>query len=166
MTKHVALQLHVPWISNEMNRVDQPITIEYKMVHDFNQAMFKNFKFEHFPILNFFSLWLSLEEVEDVTLTEKNWIISCNCKSEIINVCNPVEDHCLRAMQIVHHYANGCFDCLISAYQGVNPSREAISSQSGKYKRVTFVHAVVSVGPIKGVLSNSSSHIRAVISIW
>ena len=58
MTKHMALQL--PWLSNEVNRVDQPISIEYKMVHDFNQAMFRNFKFEHFPILNFLILWLSL----------------------------------------------------------------------------------------------------------
>ena len=64
----------------------------------------------------------------------------------------------------MHHYANGRFDWLISANQSVNPSREAISLRSGKYKRVTFVHPVVSIGPIKGVLSNSGSHSRAVIS--
>ena len=57
----------------------------------------------------------------------------CNCKSEIGNVCNPVEDHCLRAMKIVHHHANGCFDWLISGHQSVNPSREVISILSGKY---------------------------------
>ena len=60
----------------------------------------------------------------------------CNCKSEICNVCNTVEGHCLQAMNI------GCFDCWISGHQSVNPSREAISILSGKYKRATFVHPV------------------------
>ena len=45
----------------------------------------------------------------------------CNCKSEISNVCNEVEGHCLQAMKIVHHYANSCFDWLISGHQSVNP---------------------------------------------
>ena len=45
-------------------------------------------------------------------------------------------------MKIVHHYANGCFDWLISGKQSVNPSREATSILSGKYKRFTFVHSV------------------------
>ena len=68
----------------------------------------------------------------------------CNCKSEIGNVCNPVEGHCLGAMKIVHHHANGCFDWLISGHQSINPSREVISIlSSGKYKRFTFVHPVV-----------------------
>ena len=62
----------------------------------------------------------------------------CNCKSEIGNVRNPVEDHCLRAMKIVHHHANGRFDWLIFVY----PSREVIPILSGKYKRFTFVHHV------------------------
>ena len=67
----------------------------------------------------------------------------CNCKSEISNVCNAVEGHhCLQAMKIVHHHANGCFDWLISGQQSVNPSREAISILSGKYKRFTLVHHV------------------------
>ena len=65
-----------------------------------------------------------------------------NCKSEIGNVCNPVEDHCLRAMKIVHHHANGRFDWLISGQQSVYPSREVIPILSGKYKRFTFVHRV------------------------
>ena len=64
----------------------------------------------------------------------------CNCKSEIVNVWNPVEDHCLRAMKIVHHHANGRLDSLISGHQSVNPLREVISILSGKYKRFTFVH--------------------------
>ena len=67
----------------------------------------------------------------------------CNCRSEISNVCNAMEDHCLQAMKIVHHYANGCFDWLISGHQSVNPSREAISILSGKYKSITFLHPVV-----------------------
>ena len=52
--------------------------------------------------------------------------------SEISNVCNAVEGHCIQAMKIVHHHANDRFDWLIS---GLNPSREAISILSGKYKR-------------------------------
>ena len=68
----------------------------------------------------------------------------CNYKSEIDNVCNPVEDHCLGAMKIVHHHANGRFDWLISGHQSINPSREVISTlSSGKYKRFTLVHPVV-----------------------
>ena len=67
-----------------------------------------------------------------------------NCKSEISNVCNAVEGHCLQAMKIVHHHANDRFDWLISEDQSVNPSRDAISIQSGKYKRFTFVHPVFS----------------------
>ena len=47
-----------------------------------------------------------------------------NCKSEISNVCNAVEDHCLQAMKTVHHYANCCFNWLISGKQSVNPSRK------------------------------------------
>ena len=50
-----------------------------------------------------------------------------NCKSKIRDVCNAVEGHCLQAMTIVRHHANGCFDWLISRQQSVNPSREAIS---------------------------------------
>ena len=45
-------------------------------------------------------------------------------------------------MKTVHHHANGRFDWLISEDQSVNPSREAISILSGKYKRFTFVHPV------------------------
>ena len=60
----------------------------------------------------------------------------CNCKSEISNVCNALEGHCLEVTQIVHHYANSRFYWLISDYQSVNPSREAISILSGKYKKI------------------------------
>ena len=57
-------------------------------------------------------------------------------------VCNAVEGHCLQAMEIVHHHANGQFDWLIFGHQSVNPSREAISILSGKYKKITSVHPV------------------------
>ena len=66
----------------------------------------------------------------------------CNCKSEAGYVCKPVEYHCLRAMKIVHHHANGRFDRLIFGHQSVNPSREVISILSDKYKRFTFAHTV------------------------
>ena len=47
----------------------------------------------------------------------------CNCKSETGNVCNPVEDHCLRARKIEHHHVNGRFDQLISGHQSLNPEK-------------------------------------------
>ena len=68
----------------------------------------------------------------------------CHCKSEISNVYNArVEDHCFQAMKIVCHHSNRRFDGLISGHQSVNPSREAISILSGKHKRFTFVHPVL-----------------------
>ena len=45
-----------------------------------------------------------------------------------------MEGHSLQAMKIVSHHANGHFDWLISGYQSINHSREAISILSGKYK--------------------------------
>ena len=53
-----------------------------------------------------------------------------------------MDGHCLQAMRIVHHHANGRFDWLISGHPSVNPLREATSIMSGKYKRFTFVHPV------------------------
>ena len=46
-------------------------------------------------------------------------------------------------MKIVHYFANGCFDWLISGQQSDNPLREAMSIMSGEYKRFTFVHIVI-----------------------
>ena len=66
----------------------------------------------------------------------------CNGKSEISNVCNAGEGHCLQAMLIVYHHANGHSDLLTSEHQRVNPWREPISILSRKYKRFTFVHPV------------------------
>ena len=45
-----------------------------------------------------------------------------------------------RLMKIVHQHANGSFDWLIFEHRSVNPSKEAVSILSGKYKRFTFVH--------------------------
>ena len=64
-------------------------------------------------------------------------------ESEISNVSNAVEGHCLQAIKIVHHHTNGRFDWLISEHQSINASREAISILSGKCKRFTFVHPVL-----------------------
>ena len=66
----------------------------------------------------------------------------CNCNSEICNVLNAVEDHCLQAIKIVHHHANGYFAWLISGHQSFNPSREAISALPGKHKRFMFVDPI------------------------
>ena len=66
----------------------------------------------------------------------------CKCKSEISNVSNAMDGHCLEVMKIMHHHADGHFGLLISGHQSVNPSREATSILSGKYKRFTFVHPV------------------------
>ena len=71
------------------------------------------------------------------------------------NVWNVVEVHCLQVLKIVYHYANSCFDWLISEQQSVNPSREAMSILSGKYKGFTFFHPIqqskklfdVAIGP-------------------
>ena len=64
--------------------------------------------------------------------------------SEIEKFCNTVEIQCLKAMKIVDYHANDRFDWLIFGHQKVDPSREAISILSGKYKRFTLiVHPVV-----------------------
>ena len=83
-----------------------------------------------------------LKQVSYVTFSEKKLDYLCNWKSEINNVCNMVEGHCLQAMKTVPHYANSCFDWLISGQQSDNPLREATSILSGKYKRFTFVRPV------------------------
>ena len=53
-----------------------------------------------------------------------------------------MEGYYLLAVKIVHYDANDRFDWIISGHQNVNPSREAISILSGKYKRFTFVHSL------------------------
>ena len=71
-----------------------------------------------------------------------DYLCFSNYKSEIRNVCNAVEGHCLQAMKTLHHHANGCLDWLISGQYSVNLLREVSSILSGKYKRFTFVHPV------------------------
>ena len=39
VTEHIAVWF--PWLSNELNRVGQPNSIEYKMVDGLSQAMFR-----------------------------------------------------------------------------------------------------------------------------
>ena len=46
---------------------------------------------------------------------------------------------------MVHYYAIGCFDWLISGQQSNNPLREAIYMLSGKCKTFTFVHPVAAI---------------------
>ena len=49
VTEHMAVQFL--WLTNELNRVSQPISIEYKMVHGLNQAVFRIQNFENLAIL-------------------------------------------------------------------------------------------------------------------
>ena len=63
-----------------------------------------------------------------------------------------VEGHCLPAMKIVHHHANGHFDWSMSGHQSVNSLREAIYLLSEKYKRFTFVHPVVFILNFLGLM--------------
>ena len=52
-------------------------TIEYKMVHGFNQAVFKPYNFENFAILNLPSFQLCFRTGLSCHVEwEKNWIIS------------------------------------------------------------------------------------------
>ena len=95
-----------------------------------------------FPIFDFSSFQLCFRTSLKCYIERKKLDYLCNCKSELSNVCNVVEGHCLQAMEIVHHHDDG-FDWLISGQQSVNTSREAISILSGKYKRFTFVNLVV-----------------------
>ena len=58
-----------------------------------------------FPILDFPVFSQVLEQVLDVTLSEKSPYI-CNSKSELSSVCDTREGHGLLAMKIVYHHAN------------------------------------------------------------
>ena len=39
VTEHVAVQF--PWLTNELNRIGQPVSVEYKMVHCLEQAVLR-----------------------------------------------------------------------------------------------------------------------------
>ena len=70
------MAVKLPWLENGLDRVSQPISIKYKMVHGLNQAVFRTEIFKMFPILDFSSFSYVLQQISDVTLSEKNWIIS------------------------------------------------------------------------------------------
>ena len=72
----------------------------------------------------------------------------CNHNSDIGNVCNVIKGHCIQAMKIVHHHANGRFDWSISGHQSINPSRK-VFILSEKYKRFTYVHPVLACRKIE-----------------
>ena len=90
-------------------------------------------------------------------LREKNWIISVTA-SQTSAMSTTVEDHCLQAMQIVHHHANSHFDQSVSEHQSVTPSREVVSILSGKYKRFTFVHPVQVATAKIGIICATAIH--------
>ena len=68
-TFHSLVQLLLPTV--KLNGVNQPISIEYKMVHGLNQAVFTTIisKTEQSWICPVFSY--ALEHISDVTLSEK-----------------------------------------------------------------------------------------------
>ena len=73
-TFHSLVQLPLPTV--KLNGVSQPISIEYKMVHDLIQAVFTTKNLESLAILDLSSFSYVLQHVSDVTLREKNRIIS------------------------------------------------------------------------------------------
>ena len=108
------VQLLLPMV--QFIGVSQPISIEYKMVHGLNQAVLqpkisKTRQSWTCPVFSYV-----LEHVSEVTMGEKKLDYLCNCKSEISNICNAVEGHCLHTMKVVRHHANGLFDWLISGH--------------------------------------------------
>ena len=74
----------------------------------------------------------------------------CSCKSEISNACNVVvvEGRCLQAMKIVHYYANGWFDWLISGHQSDNPLRDTVW-------KLQKIYVCLSCGASKATRTNS-----------
>ena len=92
----------------------------------------------------FATLDFSSSQVSNITLTEKLDYL-CNCKSEISNVCNVVDSHCLQAMKIVRHHASGCFDWLISERWSVYPWREALSILSGEIRKIYVCPSCVNI---------------------
>ena len=55
-TFHSLVQLLLPTF--KLNGVSQPISVEYKMVHGLNQAVFKTYNFENLAIMNLSSFKL------------------------------------------------------------------------------------------------------------
>ena len=69
-----------------------------------------NLKFQNVPYLSFCSFQLRFRTGLRCYTERKKKGYLCDSKSEISNVCNAVEGHCLQAMKIVHHHTNDCFD--------------------------------------------------------
>ena len=57
-TFHLLVQLPLP--TAKLNGISQPISIEYKMVHGLNQAVFRTYNFENLAILDLSSFRLCL----------------------------------------------------------------------------------------------------------
>ena len=55
-TFHSLVQLLLPTV--KLNGISQPISIEYKMVHDLNQAVFRTYNFKNLAILDLSSYQL------------------------------------------------------------------------------------------------------------
>ena len=70
VTEYVAAKLW--WLTNELNRVSQLISIEYSMVHGLNQTVFLTKHFENLAVLDLSSFSYVLEQVSNVTLSGKN----------------------------------------------------------------------------------------------
>ena len=87
------VQLLLPTV--KLNGVSQTISIEYKMVHGLNQAVFRTENFENLAILDFSSIQLYLRIGLGCNTEWKKMDYLCNSKIEISNVCNAVEGHCL-----------------------------------------------------------------------
>ena len=68
------------------------------------------------------------KQVSDIKLREQNMDYLYNCTSEISNVCNAVDGHCLQVQKIVDHHANDRFDWLRFRHQSISPSKEAYSA--------------------------------------
>ena len=88
----------------------QPFSIVYKMVHGLNQAVFRTYNFENLAILDFSSIQLCFRTGLRCYTECKKLNYLCNRKSQISNVCNTLEGHCLQPMKVVHHHANSCFN--------------------------------------------------------
>ena len=80
----------------------------------------------------------------------------CNWKSEKRNVCKVAEGHCLQHMIIMHHYANGCFDWLISGQHQILQEKQFLFCL-GNTKNLSLFMLWVGVDNSTGVQSINGS---------
>ena len=109
-TFHLLVQLLLPMV--KLNGVNQQILIEDGAWLESSRVW--NPTFRKLSNLRFFQYSAIFWNRSQMFIEWKKMDYLCNSKSEIGNVCNAVEGHCLEAMKIVHHHANGRFDWLIS----------------------------------------------------